>query len=74
MSYAPKTRIRIRTFTGPGFLPEWKETGTVMKPRAVNGKAPDKRDWPESLWNIIKFDTGGQLCIHDGSLMADNAR
>lgn len=63
--YAPKTRIRIRTLTGPAFSPEWKETGTVMKPRACNLPMPDG-------YNLIRFDAGGSLCVHDSSLMADN--
>ena len=64
--YQPKTRVRIRTRTGPGFEPEWKETGTVQKTLARHRPMPDG-------YNIIRFEDGRTLAVHDSGLMADNA-
>lgn len=64
--YTPKQKVRVRRFIGPAFTPDWTETGTVMKPRACNLPMPDG-------YNLIRFDDGRSLCIHDGGLMADNA-
>jgi hypothetical protein len=60
----PKTRVHILSFVG-NFEPCWKEKGTVLKPTA-------RQKPPSPEWNVVRFDSGGTLCIHQSRLMAAN--
>jgi hypothetical protein len=60
----PKT-LHILSFVGSNFDPCWKEKGTILKPTA-------RQRPPSAEWNIVRFDNGGALCIHQSRLMVAN--
>jgi hypothetical protein len=67
MAYAPKTRVHILAFVGATFEPSWKEKGTVCRINKRRGEGV-----PNAEWQIVQFDDGGRMCIHNDRLMIAN--
>jgi hypothetical protein len=59
----PGTRVETRGCPAMGGFPAVPpEKGTVVKP------LPNELPLPGDDWNIVCFDAGGGLCIHNDSL------